>query len=531
MTNNESTPANSYHGLLWVLLLAAFALLGVVFQSGLAEMVKDWELDEYSHGYMIPMVALYIIWQKQQQLPVLTQSGAWLGVLGTLLGLLAYFMGEMATVYEVVQYGFLLCVFSVFLSFFGWRSTALVWVAFAYLIFMVPLPQFVYKALSSELQLVSSSIGVYVIRLFNISVFLEGNVIDLGSYQLQVVEACSGLRYLFPLMSFGFLIAYLFKAPFWQRALLFLSTIPITVLMNSFRIGLIGVTVEYWGIEMAEGVLHDFEGWVIFIGCLGVLVIEMTLLHKLSKSTLNMWDRVDLDIPDEMVKLSDFSINWQSQRPFIVCLVLILAALAGKQFIETREERVMDRVSFKQFPLYHEKWIGRENGLEDNILGELKLTDYVMANYKIKSSPIPVNLYVAYYQSQRQGAAIHSPRTCLPGGGWEFKGLDQEIIPGVTHMSGQPLEVNRVIIRKDTSAQLVYYWFEQRGRNITNEYEAKWFVFWDALTQNRTDGALMRVIVPVIDIKDMAASEQLAIKFIQDFYPLIPTYIPGKDGQ
>ncbi|HEB26589.1 MAG TPA: VPLPA-CTERM-specific exosortase XrtD [Porticoccus sp.] len=525
---SDAGAASSASLSLWLMFLVALGLLGLIFEVGLAEMVKDWELDEYSHGYMIPMVALYIMWQKQNQVPALTQNGAWLGVLGVAVGLIAFFMGQMATVYEVVQYGFLLCLFSLFLSFFGWRPMALIWVAFAYLIFMVPLPQFVYKALSAELQLISSSLGVAVIRLFDISVYLEGNVIDLGTYQLQVVEACSGLRYLFPLMSFGFLIAYLFKAPFWQRALLFLSTIPITVLMNSFRIGVIGVTVEYWGIEMAEGFLHDFEGWVVFMGCLGVLVVEMWVLHFFSKSTLNMWDRIDLDLPEETISLSDFSISWKAQRPFVVSFVLIVAALVGGQFLETREELEPSRSEFKQFPLYNQKWIGREGSIEDRVLGVLKLTDYLMANYRIKSSPLPVNFYMAYYQSQRQGASIHSPRTCIPGGGWEFKGLTQQVIPGVNHMSGAPLEVNRVLIRKGSSAQIVYYWFEQRGRNITNEYEAKWYVFWDSLMDNRTDGALMRVTVPVPDIDKIEESEELGIKFIQDFYPLIPEYIPGK---
>lgn len=107
--------------------------------------------------------------------------------------------------------------------------------------------------------------------MFQIPVFLEGNIIDLGVYQLQVVEACSGLRYLFPLMSLGFIAAYFYQAAFWKRAIVFLMTIPITILMNSFRIGVIGVMVDNWGISMAEGFLHDFEGWIIFMACAAIL--------------------------------------------------------------------------------------------------------------------------------------------------------------------------------------------------------------------------------------------------------------------
>lgn len=515
-------------GLIWLLLLVALGLLGLVFESGLAEMVKDWGKDEYSHGYMIPLVALYLLWQKQGLIPGLTTRGAWLGVLGTLLGLIAYFMGEMATVFEVVQYGFLLCLFSVFLSFFGWRPMGRVWPAFAYLIFMVPLPLFLYKALSAELQLISSQLGVAVIRLFDISVFLEGNVIDLGIYQLQVVEACSGLRYLFPLMSFGFLIAYLFRAPFWQKALLFISTIPITVLMNSFRIGVIGVTVEYWGIEMAEGVLHDFEGWVVFMGCLAVLLFEMWILHRfVTRSSANLWDRVDLDLPESTIKLSDFNLSWSKQLPFIISLVLIIAAAVAKPMLAARDEPELMRKSLNGFPLYSHQWVGRERAIEQKFLDELKLTDYVTATYTNREYPLPVDFYVAYYQSQRQGAAIHSPRTCLPGGGWKFEGLDQAIIPGVTNMWGGPLQVNKVVMRSEDRAQLVYYWFEQRGRNITNEYEAKWFVFWDSLTKNRTDGALVRVIVPIRN-DDVEEAVSIANQFVLDVYELLPDYIPGK---
>jgi len=143
----------------------------------------------------------------------------------------------------------------------------------------------------------SSEIGVAVIRLFDISVFLEGNVIDLGSYKLQVVEACSGLRYLFPLMSFAFICAYIFKGKFWMRAVIFLSSMPITVIMNSFRIGVIGVLVEYYGIGAAEGFLHDFEGWIIFVACTGILMAEIWVFNRFWGSGKSFTEVFALDMP------------------------------------------------------------------------------------------------------------------------------------------------------------------------------------------------------------------------------------------
>ena len=247
-------------GLAWVTLGVLLAALGLIFLDGLAFMVREWSREEYSHGYLIPVIALAMVWRDRRALSNLAWQGSYSGLGVTLAGLGLFLLGELSTLYVLIQYAFLLTLAGVCLSIFGLRAMRYLWVPLAYLFFMIPLPNFLYSNLSQQLQLISSALGVAVIRLFDISVFLEGNVIDLGVYQLQVVEACSGLRYLFPLMSFGFLCAYLFKAPIWQRVLVFASSVPLTVLMNSLRVGIIGVLVEYFGIEQAEGFLHYFEG-------------------------------------------------------------------------------------------------------------------------------------------------------------------------------------------------------------------------------------------------------------------------------
>ena len=532
---NESALANAPdqsrpNYMLWGLLLLALGLLGYIFYNGLALMVSWWDRDEYSHGYMIPMVAAYLVWRLQDKIPAPMQAGgSWLGPLMVLGGLFAFVLGEMSTVYTIIQYGFLLCFYGVVISFFGLRVAVLCWGALIYLVFMIPLPNFLYFNLSQQLQLISSSIGVWVIRLFDISVYLEGNIIDLGVYKLQVVEACSGLRYLFPLMSFGFLIALLYRAPVWQRAVLFLSTIPITVLMNSFRIGVIGVTVEYWGIEMAEGFLHDFEGWVIFMGCLGVLLVEIWIFHLLSKDPRSLWDKIDLDGPGRSIGLSELPVSMSLQKPFLLALALVVLGALARPAVENQVLIHPERDEFRNFPLYHQDWFGREQALEDNVLATLKLTDYFQANYNNAKTPAMVNLYIAYYDEQTKGAAIHSPRSCIPGGGWEFEGLKQVEVAGVNHVSGAPLVVNRVTIGLGDNKQLLYYWFEGRNRNITNEYLAKWYNFWDALTISRTDGALVRVIIPYQQEQGEEWAEQQLTDFVQDFYPLLDSYIPGKD--
>jgi exosortase D (VPLPA-CTERM-specific) len=506
--------------------LLAALVGGVIFYAGLDLMVTWWERDEYNHGYMIPLVALFLVWQKANELPAAMSQGSWWGFLFVITGLALWLLGEVSSIYTIIQYGWLLTFSGLVFALAGRRGMAYLWPALAYLFFMIPLPNFLYNNLSSQLQQISSVMGVAVIRWFDISVYLEGNVIDLGALQLQVAEACNGLRYLFPLMSFGFLIAYLYRGPLWHKAIIFLSTVPITVLMNSLRIGLIGVSVEYWGIEMAEGVLHDFEGWVVFMACLAVLFIEMSILNALSKSRIPVLDQLDLDTPDLNVSKDDFRFSWATQKPLLLSAIVLLVCLPLTQFLQERSEAPPAREVFSQFPLLHQGWLGQETGVEKEILDTLQMTDYFGANYAKRETGEMVNVWIAYYGSQRKGASIHSPRSCLPGGGWVIESLEQFPVDGIMHPSGKTLTVNRAVIKKDGFTQVVYYWFDGRKRNITNEYAAKWYIFEDAMTQNRTDGALVRLITMVDDPSKVAQADKTLKGFVKDFYPLIPAYIP-----
>ena len=263
-----------------LLFAAALVALGT-FGGSLLELVHRWSVqEEYSHGFLIPFIAAWLLWTRREALIASVGRPSWGGPILILLAAAMHVVGKLSALFILSQLGFIVAIIGVVLGFGGYSLLKVTFVPIIFLIFAIPLPYFVDAALSLRLQLISSELGTFFIRVFQIPVFLEGNVIDLGNYKLQVVEACSGLRYLYPLLSLGFLAAYLFHAPLWQRALVFLSTIPITIVMNSFRIGLVGVLVNYWGPQDADGFLHLFEGWIIFIACAGLLVGEMYLLAR-----------------------------------------------------------------------------------------------------------------------------------------------------------------------------------------------------------------------------------------------------------
>ncbi|MCK5614407.1 VPLPA-CTERM-specific exosortase XrtD, partial [Candidatus Pacearchaeota archaeon] len=375
-----------------VLIVGAILLLIFTFSSGLEQMVLRWETsEEYGYGYLIPVIALFFIWQKKNELAEKEFTGSWLGVLCVVLGAMLLVFGELAALYVVTQYAFIVTIFGLLLSLLGWRAMKVIIAPVLLLFFMVPLPNFLYQGMSTELQLISSSLGVWVIRLFGISVFLEGNVIDLGVYKLQVVEACSGLRYLFPLASLAYMAAYIFKGAWWKKAVLFVSSAPITVLMNSFRIGMIGVIVEYWGIGTAEGFLHDFEGWFIFMACMLLLVGEMWLLARIGKNAVSFADAFELSWPDELTG-KDFK-NRAISSAFKIVLPVVAVVSLVPVFIEEREEIVPDRKEFAGFLMEYPGWYGRRELMEQHYIDSLKFDDYIMSNY-VSNEGDRVNFYV-----------------------------------------------------------------------------------------------------------------------------------------
>jgi EpsI family protein len=162
--------------------------------------------------------------------------------------------------------------------------------------------------------------------------------------------------------------------------------------------------------------------------------------------------------------------------------------------VPDRPQIVPSRPAFSEFPDHIGAWTGSAEVLEQVYLDALHLDDYLLMTYSATHGA-PVNFYVAYYKSQRDGMSVHSPRLCLPAGGWKIDSFERYTIPGSTPSRSWP--VNRVIIEHDGYKQLVYYWFRERDRRLTNEYVVRWYLFWDALTRNRTDGALVRLVAPI----------------------------------
>jgi EpsI family protein len=221
--------------------------------------------------------------------------------------------------------------------------------------------------------------------------------------------------------------------------------------------------------------------------------------------------------------------------PFVLAFVLMGATwlfLASR----TRAEATPVRRPFAEFPLSLGGWAGRDLPMDAHVLDLLKLTDYVMRAYappgnaqagfafegRVRQAAAPVILYVGFYGSQRTGVGYHSPRNCLPGSGWQF--ASASVVSGV--VPGAPAaRINRVVIEKGFDKELILYWYQDRGRVIASEYDAKAYLVWDAMTKNRTDGALVRISTQVVGSEDEAYRHALA--FLRVAWKPLGEHLPG----
>jgi exosortase D (VPLPA-CTERM-specific) len=519
MTSQSTLQSIERPGRLLALFVAAVMAVLAAYLGGLTELVIRWERqEEYSHGFFIPLIAAWFLWQRRDALRNSIGKPAWVGIVLLLVALGMLVLGEVTAIYILVQYGFLLALVSLVLCLGGMPLAKVSLLPIAFLIFAIPLPYFVDSQLSWRLQLLSSRIGVEVLRLLGASVFLEGNVIDLGVYRLQVVDACSGLRYLYPLLSIGFLMAYMYQGRLWQRVVLFLSTVPITVFMNSLRIAAVGVLVGHWGSGMAEGFLHYFEGWVIFMACLLFLLAEVWLFERLGARR-----RVLSVVAVPTVKGGGRVASFPAlpRHPLSIALMLLVVTGIVVQVVGHREEIKPQRLPLSAYPLAFDGWQATEGHLDTQIEIGLGLSDYVLADYR-RGEDV-VNFYAAYYSSQRKGVSPHSPQVCIPGGGWLITSLTQVPVP---LPDGSQFTVNRVLISREGQRQLVYYWFEERGRRIASEYAMKWYLLVDALLRNRSDGALVRITTPIGQLEKEEVADRRLQTFMTLAVPRLAAYVP-----
>jgi EpsI family protein len=212
-----------------------------------------------------------------------------------------------------------------------------------------------------------------------------------------------------------------------------------------------------------------------------------------------------------------------SSLRFGIVAVPMLATAIGLQ-AHSGNERFPPREPLSSLPLQIDGWTGSDDALDQQTLDILGPGEFLVRDYENTSQPQPwINLYIAYFPTQKAGDTIHSPQHCLPGAGWV---PTSRAVVQLTRPDGSALPVNRYVVAKGEDRQLVLYWFQAHGRAVASEYWAKYYLISDSIHMNRSDGALVRLMTPMLGGESPDAAQGRMMKLGSQFLPRLDNYIP-----
>ena len=261
------------------LVLAAF---GVLYRNVLVELVGNWGGEDFSHGYLIVPIALYFIWDRRARLSTAPSRPSSLGLLVLLLSVALFVLSVLGAAVFLARLSMLGVLAGIVLYLYGWKHLKLLAFPIAFLVLMIPIPTILFNQIAFPLQLVASRFGELVLSAVGIPVLREGNVITLSNTTLEVAQACSGIRSLLSLITLALVLGYLSDSRVWTRGALAVAAVPVAIVANGVRVSATGIAASRIGPEAAEGTLHTFSGWLVF-------VVATVLLLAVQAVLLKMW--------------------------------------------------------------------------------------------------------------------------------------------------------------------------------------------------------------------------------------------------
>jgi len=252
------------------------ALLIACYLPILIALAVQWNNDaDMGHGFFVPIVAAFIVWQRREEILAIQPETNWWGLALVVWGGLQLWLGTLAAELFVSRTSFVVTLIGAVWLLGGNRILRKLAFPLFLCFFMIPIPAVIYNSITFPLQLLASRLAEHALSFLSVPVLREGNVLVLPNQELSVVEACSGIRSLLSLTFLSLVYGYFFEKRTWLRVVLFLSTVPIAIVANASRVTLTGVMTQVKP-ELAEGVFHSASGWVIFM----VALIILVCLHR-----------------------------------------------------------------------------------------------------------------------------------------------------------------------------------------------------------------------------------------------------------
>jgi exosortase A len=257
--------------------------LAILYFGVFSSLVADWiSLPDFSHGFLIPFVSLYLLWQRADELEKIQPAPSNLGLPVVIFGLFLLVVGNLASESFTMRVSFLIVLAGIILFLLGRQYLKALAFPICYLIFMIPIPSILLQKITFPMQLFASRVATFSLQMLDIPVLREGNVIQLAQTTLEVAEACSGIRSLISLLALGVIFAYFTQRTLWKQVVLVIACFPIAILVNALRVSATGILAHYYGIEMAQGFFHEFSGFLLFAAAFALMFAVGYALGKIN---------------------------------------------------------------------------------------------------------------------------------------------------------------------------------------------------------------------------------------------------------
>ena len=276
----RATDSSASSRLAWLPYAVVAALLAILYYRVAIKLVYDWyTIPDYSHGFLVPLFAAFLVWDKRKVLSATPIKQSWAGIALVVFSIAVLILGVYGVELFTARMSFVMLLTGLIWTFFGWAMVRALQFPLLVLILAIPFPAIVFNQITFPLQLLASKIASEILPLLGVPTLHEGNVIKLPVMDLEVAEACSGIRSLMSLFTLAIFYGYFLERTTVRRVILALASIPIAVTANVARIVGTGLCVQYWDPDKALGFFHEFSGWVMFVISLACLY----LVHRVMK--------------------------------------------------------------------------------------------------------------------------------------------------------------------------------------------------------------------------------------------------------
>jgi EpsI family protein len=434
----------------------------------------------YSYGFLIPVLSGYMVWARRKQLaemtpePRLVAGGCLLAI-----SLAVLLLGEAGMMLSLQELSFPFALAGMVLAILGFGFLRALLFPIAYLFFMIPVWEVVIDHLHFPLQNFSARNGAALLNIIGIPAYRHGVYIDLPTINLEVAQACSGVNYLIAIIAIGIPLAHLYVKGWRKKCLLVSFAVLIAILANGLRIALIGAFSYYTVGNPLHGPFHVFQGLFVSAVGYGALIVGLLFLTRRSGNALAA-SRIERGVTSSPAKLSDG--RWfRRAAPVVVLLVL-----AGGVVHFHTPAPIPPRKSLDLFPTRIGEWSG-SNAVPVYDKFRTMGVDHELSRIYQTEKKESVHLYIGYFARQDRDRKLISYRTA---------DLHQGASKVEVHLNPHgSIEVNRLDAVEGKEARTYVFWYDLNGRTVTDIKAVKWFGIVDALSRNRSNGAIVLLSV------------------------------------